>query len=57
MSKKLNEKGWFYLALGCILISLLSLFLPIFQSYGMNFNIIDEIYYSVLEKIKKILAL
>lgn len=43
MNKKMNEKGWFYMSMGCILISLLSLFLPIFQSYGINFNIIDLI--------------
>ena len=43
MNKKMNEKGWFYMSMGCISISLLSLFLPIFQSYGINFNIIDLI--------------
>lgn len=42
MNKKMDKKGgWFYLSIGCILVSLLSLFLPIFQSFGMNFNIVD----------------
>ncbi|MGN1165610.1 MAG: hypothetical protein ACI4S2_04185 [Lachnospiraceae bacterium] len=44
MNKKVTQtKGWFYLAIGCIVISLLSLFLPIFESYGFTFNIIDLI--------------
>lgn len=48
MNKKITTKvGWFYLALGSIVVSLLSLFLPIFR-YGkgnstMSFNIIDLI--------------
>lgn len=45
MKKATAKKGWFYLALGCIAVSLLSLFLPIFQydlgTMSKKFNIID----------------
>lgn len=44
MSKTITDtKGWFYLSIGGIVVSLLSLFLPIFRSYDINFNIIDLI--------------
>lgn len=42
MNKKAKEKKvWFYVAIGCVVISLLSMFLPILYSYGVSFNIID----------------
>ena len=42
MSKKVSDtKGWFYLSLGGVIISLLSMFLPILTSYGKRYNIID----------------
>lgn len=46
MTKKITSKSrWFYLSIGCIIVSLLSSFLPIFR-YGtgketLSFNIID----------------
>ena len=50
MNKKItNRVGWFYLALGCVIISIGSLFLPIFKCNGgtkgkvLYFNIIDLI--------------
>lgn len=48
MSRKVSDKStWFYIALGCVAVSIISLFLPIFR-YGsgknvMTFNIIDLI--------------
>ena len=42
MKKRITDtKGWFYLAIGCVVISLLSMFLPILVSYGKSYNIID----------------
>ena len=50
MNKKItNRVGWFYLALGCVIVSIVSLFLPIFKwskgsnSPALSFNIIDLI--------------
>lgn len=48
MNKKITEKtGWFYIAIGCVVISLLSLFLPILrytdEQMAISFNIVDLI--------------
>lgn len=48
MIKKVTDKGvWFYVALACVIVSILALFLPIFK-YGSgknvkSFNIVDLI--------------
>ena len=36
-----DTKGWFYLSLGCVIVSLLSMFFPILTSYGKGYNIIN----------------
>ncbi len=50
MNKKItNRVGWFYLALGCVIVSIASLFLPVFKWGGgldrraFSFNIVDLI--------------
>lgn len=61
MNKKIpGRMGWFYVAIGCVAISLLSMFLPIITyregSLYFNFNVIDLVVgnnnfnYYVLEK-------
>ena len=45
--RKTNKQGWFYVAMGCLAVSIIALFLPIFQygsgSRAMTFNIVDLI--------------
>ncbi len=38
-----DKKGWFYLAVSCIAVSFLSMFLPIFINNGNSYNILDLI--------------
>lgn len=41
--KKTEKKMWFNIAVGGIVASIISMFLPILKSHGMGFNIIDFI--------------